>query len=70
MGWISRDQQERDHAGLRHVCGACGHEERPDDPLVLSDGDPSNPWDAAGGRIHRSHTTDPSSGFYGRAQKS
>lgn len=70
MGWISRSQQERDHAELQDIRAACGHPSRSGDPLVLSDGDPSNPWDAAGGRIHRSHTTDPASDFYGRAQQS
>jgi len=59
-GFISAAQQRRDHAGLRNVCTACGHDGTPGDPLVKSDD---------GSRIHRSHTTDPRSGFYGAEQK-
>lgn len=60
MGWISRQQQERDHNGLRNVCCTCGHDARPDDPLVLTD---------TGMRVHHSDTTDPDSGLYGRQQR-
>lgn len=69
MGWISRSQQKRDHDGLRDVCSACGNKATAADPLVLTGGDPSDPWSSAGSRVHRSHTTDRSSGFYGRRQK-
>lgn len=60
MGWINHTQQQRDHAGLRDVCSACGHSTSLRNPLVLSDD---------GYRIHKSHTTDPSNGFYGRHQE-
>ncbi|PRX92019.1 hypothetical protein [Allonocardiopsis opalescens] len=60
MNWISQQQQDRDHRGLRHVCSACGHEESPKNPLVVT---------ADGWRVHRSHTTDPTDGFYGKTQK-
>jgi hypothetical protein len=59
-GYISASQQARDHNGLRNICTACGHDGTPADPLVKS---------LDGSRIHRSHTTDPRSGFYGQAQK-
>lgn len=41
------------------VCEACGHLESEGDPLVITTED--------GARIHRSHTIDPESGFYGAA---
>lgn len=60
MGRISTAQQERDHHGLRDVCAACGHDFSPRNPEVLSHN---------GFRIHRSHTTDPTDGFYGKKQE-
>ena len=60
MRWISTRQQERDHAGLRNVCAADGREFTAEDPEVLTDD---------GFRVHRSDTTDPSSGFYGHQQQ-
>lgn len=59
MGWISAEQQTRDHNGLRNVCAACGHAGTVDNPLGLSD---------CGSRIHRSHFNDASCGFYRREQ--
>jgi hypothetical protein len=53
---LSEQQQVRDAAGLRDRCCACGHLPADGDPLVISSG---------GSRIHRSHFTDESSGFYG-----
>lgn len=55
MGWIDGRQLDRDHRGLRNVCGACGHEGTTKNPLVVADD---------GMRIHRSHTEDPRSGYY------
>ena len=60
MGWISKDQQERDYRGLRNACGACGHDGTAASPLGLSD---------TGSRIHRGHFEDPTSGLFGRQQK-
>lgn len=65
MGWISKDQQDRDHKGKRDRCGACGHPFTAGDPQVLTKKDATH---AGGSRVHRSHTTDPSSGFHGLAQ--
>ncbi|MEV7975403.1 hypothetical protein [Streptomyces sp. NPDC086519] len=59
MGWISSKQQERDHNGQRNICSADGHPSTDEDPLVTN---------LDGFRIHRSHTTDPTSGFYGQQQ--
>lgn len=47
-------QIERDRKGMTS-CAACGHEPTGADPLAVVDGS----------RIHKSHTTDPGSGFYG-----
>lgn len=58
-GFINTAQQTRDHNGLRDCCSACGHDGTPTDPLVKS---------LDGYRIHRSHTTDPRSGYYGQQQ--
>jgi hypothetical protein len=60
MGWINGSQFERDHAGLRNQCSACGHEGSPLNPLVLSDD---------GYRVHSSHTADPTSGLYNADQR-
>lgn len=60
MGWISKSQQDRDHKGLRNVCGACGHEGTGHDPLCTTD---------TGSRVHTSHTSDPRSGLFGKRQK-
>jgi hypothetical protein len=43
-------------AGKPKICPACGHPATKADPLVKVDD---------GGRVHRTHTTDPRSGFYG-----
>lgn len=48
----------------RTYCGACGH------PYTASDPSVSVAWDGYAGmrgthRVHRSHTTDPRSGYYG-----
>lgn len=59
MRSINARQQARDHNGQRNICAACGHDGTTRDPLVLADD---------GFRVHRSHTTDPSSGLYGTAQ--
>ncbi len=59
MRWISASQQQRDHAGLRNVCAADGHEGTPGNPLGLS---------KDGSRVHRAHFADPTSGFYGDEQ--
>ena len=42
-------------------CQACGHETTPQDPAVRIKGDNA--------RIHKSHTTTPSSGFFGAKTK-
>lgn len=42
----------------RERCVACGHPSRPSDPIVTTTDDDSV-------RIHRSHATTPSSGFFG-----
>ncbi|MEV8033923.1 hypothetical protein [Streptomyces sp. NPDC086182] len=42
-------------------CQACGHETTPQDPAVRIKGDNA--------RIHRSHTTTSSSGFFGAKTK-
>lgn len=60
MGFINATQFARDHKGMRNTCCACGHEGTTSDPVVKTTG---------GSRIHRSHTTDPRSGFYGEQQK-
>jgi len=60
MGWIHARQQARDHSGLRNFCTACGHAGTNTDPLIVN---------SDGFRIHRTHTTDPRSGFYGAEQK-
>lgn len=59
-GYINTAQQARDHNGLRNICAACGHDSTAADPLVKS---------LDGYRIHRSHATDPRSGYYRQAQK-
>jgi hypothetical protein len=41
------------------ICRACGHPATPTDPVIEADG----------AQIHRSHTTDPRSGFYGAKQE-
>ena len=61
MGWISAVQFERDHAGHRYHCAACGRTATAVDPLVL---------DVEGSRIHRGHALDPASGMFGTAQQS
>ncbi len=50
MGWISGEQLERDHRGLRNACCACGRDGAERNPLILSD---------EGLRIHSSHYDDP-----------
>lgn len=55
MGWISPGQQRRDHNGKRNICAACGHDGTTKDPLIKA---------MDGFRVHRSHTTDPRSGYY------
>ena len=59
MGWISKSQQERDHKGLRNICAACGHAPTALNKLVKT---------TTGSRVHKSHITDPNSGFYGKGQ--
>jgi hypothetical protein len=59
MSWISRDQQERDHNGLREACCACGHDGTKSRPLGIS---------KTGSRIHIDHFTNPRSGLYGQQQ--
>lgn len=41
------------------ICRACGHPATPTDPVIPGDGT----------QIHRSHTTNPRSGFYGAQQE-
>lgn len=66
MGWISTHQQQRDRAGLRNACCACGHAFTTANPAVLT----ARTADHEGGaRIHRSHTLDPGDGFYGMQQE-
>lgn len=60
MGWISKEQQKRDHRGLRDVCAADGRKASDKDPLGVSDD---------GFRIHKRHFKDPKTGFFGREQK-
>jgi hypothetical protein len=60
MRWISAQQQQRDHAGLRHICAADGRPGTDADPLDLDD---------VGFRVHRSHFSDPNSGLYGHQQQ-
>jgi hypothetical protein len=60
MGWISHQQQQRDHCGLRNCCAGCGQEGTQRDPLALDD---------EGYRVHTSHFTDPKSGLYGHQQR-
>jgi hypothetical protein len=59
MAWISKEQQERDHKGLRDVCAADGRDGSTKDPLGLTD---------TGSRIHERHFTDPGNGWFGRKQ--
>ncbi|MFD8545636.1 hypothetical protein [Streptomyces sp. NPDC059649] len=55
MPKISTTQKERDRDGQRNICAACGHPgSDAADQLLVADGF----------RIHRSHTTDPCSGYY------
>ncbi len=61
MGWINRNQQQRDHAGQRNTCAACGRPGSHSHPLTTADD---------GYRVHASHTTDPTSGYHGHAQRS
>lgn len=42
-------------------CQACGHPTTPQDPAVRTKN--------TGARIHKSHTTTPTSGFYGEKTK-
>lgn len=60
MGWISGEQQKRDHRGLRDVCAADGRKASKGDPLGLAD---------TGVRVHKRHFKDPKDGFYGAEQK-
>ncbi len=60
MGWISDEQQKRDHRGLRDVCAADGRKASGSDPLGLTD---------SGTRVHKRHFKDPKSGFFGGEQK-
>lgn len=60
MGWISKEQQKRDHSGLRNVCAADGRKGTKQDPLGLS---------GEGYRIHKRHFEDPKDGFYRGGQK-
>lgn len=50
MGLLSKNE-----TGM--PCQACGHETTPQDPAVRIKG--------GNARIHKSHTTTPSSGFFG-----
>jgi hypothetical protein len=59
-GWISSEQQQRDHRGQRNICAACGRDGTRQDPLGL---------DNKGFRVHASHFTDPRSGLYGQQQQ-
>lgn len=52
--WISPQQQQRDHAGKRDICAACGHHGSTSDPLDL---------DEYGFRVHARHFTEPRSGL-------
>jgi hypothetical protein len=60
MAWISKQQQERDHRGLRDVCAADGRKGSKDDPLGITD---------TGSRVHKRHFTEPKSGLRGHEQK-
>jgi len=60
MAWISKEQQKRDHRGLRDVCAADGRKGSDKDPLGLAD---------TGSRVHKRHFKDPADGFYGCQQK-
>lgn len=59
-GYINPAQQARDHNGQRNICAACGHNGTNADPLVKA---------TDGFRIHRTHTTDRRSGYYGLSQR-
>jgi hypothetical protein len=52
--WINSRQQQRDHAGLRDVCAACGDIGGAVDPLDLDD---------HGFRVHARHLVDLRSGL-------
>ncbi len=54
MGWISGEQLERDHRGLRNVCAADGHEGTERTPLALTD---------EGIRVHAFHFSEPDAVF-------
>lgn len=55
---LNDSQRERDQdPRLRNACAACGHDGTSEDPLVVT---------TDGSRVHRSHTTNPDSGFYGQ----
>ncbi len=54
MSKINAAQKKRDRDGQRNICAACGHPATAVDQLLVADGF----------RIHRSHTTDPRSGYY------
>jgi len=59
VGYISNEQRIRDRSGKKNTCAACGYVATALNKLILS---------KSGLRIHQSHTTDPNSGFYGKAQ--
>ena len=59
-GWISRQQQQRDHNRVRNTCAACGREGTQRNPLGVDD---------EGYRVHAAHFTDPTSGLYGHQQR-
>lgn len=56
--WISPAQLARDHNGQRNTCACCGHDGTTADPLVIGVED--------GMRVHRSHYSDPRTGYYGQ----
>lgn len=60
MAYISNEQRKRDKSGKKEICACCGYVSTPLNKLVLS---------TSGSRVHKSHITDPTSGFYGKAQK-
>lgn len=60
VAWISKDQQERDHRGLRNVCATDGRDASAKDPLSVSD---------TGSRLHKRHFSDKDNGWFGREQK-
>ena len=55
MRKLNDRQRQRDRAGYRRTCSACGHPETTSDRLVRT---------PDGFRVHTSHLRDPRSGLY------